>query len=156
MARRGGFVSFIRGRNLWAIDLASGEELQLTADGSDTIGNGVAEFVADEEMGRHTGYWWAPDDSAIAFARIDETPVPVQKRYEVYPDRTEVVEQRYPAAGDRNVLVKLGVIAPKAGAAPKWVDLGKEQDIYLARVDWRDPQRLTFQRQSRATCTCRS
>ncbi len=146
---KGGFVSFIRDRNLWVIDLTSGEEVQLTRDGSDTIGNGVAEFVADEEMDRHTGYWWAPDDSAIAFARIDETPVPVQKRYEVYPDRTEVVEQRYPAAGDHNVLVQLGVIAPKTGAKPRWIDLGKDPDIYLTRVDWRDPQRLTFQRQSR-------
>ena len=146
---KGGFVSFIRDRNLWVIDLTSGEEVQLTRDGSDTIGNGVAEFVADEEMDRHTGYWWAPDDAAIAFARIDETPVPVQKRYEVYPDRTEVVEQRYPAAGDHNVLVQLGVIAPKTGARPRWIDLGKDPDIYLARVDWRDPQRLTFQRQSR-------
>lgn len=146
---KGGFVSFIRDRNLWAIDLASGKEVQLTRDGSDTIGNGVAEFVADEEMDRHTGYWWAPDDAAIAFARIDETPVPVQKRYEVYPDRTEVVEQRYPAAGDHNVRVQLGVIAPKTGARPRWIDLGKDPDIYLARVDWRDPQRLTFQRQSR-------
>ena len=146
---KGGFVSFIRDRNLWAIDLTSGKEVQLTRDGSDTIGNGVAEFVADEEMDRHTGYWWAPDDAAIAFARIDETPVPVQKRYEVYPDRTEVVEQRYPAAGDHNVRVQLGVIAPKTGARPQWIDLGKDPDIYLARVDWRDPQRLTFQRQSR-------
>ena len=146
---KGGFVSFIRDRNLWVIDLTSGEEVQLTRDGSDTIGNGVAEFVADEEMDRHTGYWWAPDDAAIAFARIDETPVPVQKRYEVYPDRTEVVEQRYPAAGDHNVRVQLGVIAPKTGARPHWIDLGKDPDIYLARVDWRDPQRLTFQRQSR-------
>ena len=146
---KGGFVSFIRDRNLWVIDLTSGEEVQLTRDGSDTIGNGVAEFVADEEMDRHTGYWWAPDDAAIAFARIDETPVPVQKRYEVYPDRTEVVEQRYPAAGDHNVRVQLSVIAPKTGARPRWIDLGKDPDIYLARVDWRDPQRLTFQRQSR-------
>ncbi|MBD9437702.1 S9 family peptidase [Pseudoxanthomonas sp. PXM03] len=146
---KGGFVSFIRDRNLWVIELASGRETQLTRDGSDAIGNGVAEFVADEEMDRHTGYWWAPDDSAIAFARIDETPVPVQKRYEVYPDRTEVVEQRYPAAGDHNVLVQLGVMAPKTGAKPQWIDLGTEKDIYLARVDWRDPQRLTFQRQSR-------
>ena len=146
---KGGFVSFIRERNLWVIDLASGKEAQLTRDGGATIGNGVAEFVADEEMDRHTGYWWAPDDSAIAFARIDETPVPLVKRYEVYPDRTEVIEQRYPAAGDDNVRVQLGVIAPKAGATPRWVDLGAEQDIYLARVDWRDPQRLTFQRQSR-------
>ncbi len=146
---RGGFVSFVRERNLWVIDLANGKPLQLTRDGSATIGNGVAEFVADEEMDRHTGYWWAPDDSAIAFARIDESPVPVQKRYEMYADRVEMIEQRYPAAGDHNVRVKLGVVAPRAGAAPKWVDLGGEQDIYLARVTWRDPQRLTFQRQSR-------
>ncbi|HEU0305884.1 MAG TPA: DPP IV N-terminal domain-containing protein, partial [Lysobacter sp.] len=174
---KGGFVSFIRARNLWVIDLASGQPVQLTHDGSETIGNGVAEFVADEEMDRHTGYWWAPDDSAIAFARIDESPVPVQKRYEVYPDRTEVVEQRYPAAGDRNVLVTLHVadiasigkpiattghaIDTKSGpasvrlqtrmgpAAIRAIDLGSNPDIYLTRVDWRDPQHLTFQRQSR-------
>lgn len=151
MSPKGGYVSFVRGRNLWVIDLASGKPAQLTTDGSDVIGNGIAEFVADEEMDRHTGYWWAPDDSAIAFARIDETPVPVQKRYEVYPDRTDVVEQRYPAAGDPNVLVRLGVIAigAKAGAKPRWIDLGDNPDIYLARVDWRDPQHLAFQRQSR-------
>lgn len=146
---KGGFVSFIRERNLWVIDLASGKQIRLTHDGSDVIGNGVAEFVADEEMDRHTGYWWAPDDSSIAFARIDETRVPVQKRYEVYPDRTEVVEQRYPAAGETNVAIQLGVIAPKTGARPQWIDLGANPDIYLARVDWRDAKRLTFQRQSR-------
>ncbi|HEY0659838.1 MAG TPA: DPP IV N-terminal domain-containing protein, partial [Lysobacter sp.] len=174
---KGGYVSFIRARNLWVIDLADGKATQLTADGSDVIGNGVAEFVADEEMGRHTGYWWAPDDSAIAFARIDESPVPVQKRYEVYPDRTEVIEQRYPAAGDKNVLITLHVadvrslgqpigttahaIETRDGpqtvalqtrmtpAAIRNIDLGRNPDIYLTRVDWRDPQHLTFQRQSR-------
>src|SRR5690606_40230676 len=57
--------------------------------------------------------------------------------------------QRYPAAGDPNVRVQPATIAPRAGARPRWIDLGKEQDIYLPRVDWRDPQRLTFQRQSR-------
>ncbi|CBA17477.1 DPP IV N-terminal domain-containing protein [Xanthomonas albilineans] len=146
---KGGYVSFVRGRNLWVIDLASGQQYPLTHDGSQTIGNGVAEFVADEEMDRHTGYWWAPDDSAVAFARIDETDVPVQKRQEVYADHSDVVEQRYPQAGQPNVKIKLGVIAPHAGAQPQWIDLGKNPDIYLARVDWRDPQRLTFQRQSR-------
>ncbi|KLI98079.1 S9 family peptidase [Luteimonas sp. FCS-9] len=145
---RGGFVSFIRARDLWVVDLASGTERRLTHDGSEVIGNGIAEFVADEEMGRHTGYWWAPDDSAIAYARIDESPVPVQKRYEVYPDRTEVVEQRYPAAGDDNVRISLHVVAPQGGAA-SGIDLGPDPDIYLARVQWRDAGRLTFQRQSR-------
>ncbi|MGI8561410.1 MAG: S9 family peptidase [Luteimonas sp.] len=145
---KGGYVSFVRDRDLWVIDLASGKSLQLTSDGGDTIGNGVAEFVADEEMDRHTGYWWAPDDSAIAYARIDESKVPVQKRHEVYPDRTEVVEQRYPAAGDDNVRISLHVVGP-AGSDRREVDLGKDPDIYLARVDWRDPRHLTFQRQSR-------
>jgi dipeptidyl-peptidase-4 len=146
---RGGFVSFVRDRNLWVIDLATGRERALTTDGSDEIGNGVAEFVADEEMGRHTGYWWAPDDSAIAFARIDESPVPIQKRYEVYPDRTDVIEQRYPAAGDPNVRISLHVASLAGDGGITEVDLGPEHDIYLARVDWRGPDRLTFQRQSR-------
>jgi dipeptidyl-peptidase 4 len=149
----GRYASFVRARNLWIVDLADGAERQLTFDGSETIGNGVAEFVADEEMGRHTGYWWAPDDSAIAFARIDETPVPVARRFEIHADRTEVVEQRYPAAGEPNVLVQLGVIALRAGEAapptPQWIDLGNETDIYLARVDWRSPNELSYQRQSR-------
>ncbi len=149
LSPKGGFVSFVRERNVWVIDLASGNALQLTHDGSETIGNGMAEFVADEEMDRHTGYWWAPDDSAIAFARIDESHVPVQKRPEVYADHTEVISQRYPQAGQPNVAVQLGVIAPRAKAAARWIDLGKNPDIYLARVDWRDAQRLTFQRQSR-------
>ena len=145
---KGGFVSFIRARNLWVIDLASGKQTQLTTDASDTIANGVAEFVADEEMDRHTGYWWAADDSAIAFTRTDEAGVPIQKRSEIYADRTEVVEQRYPAAGDPNVLVKLGIIAP-AGGAVRWLDLGSNPDIYLARVDWIDGKHVSFQRESR-------
>ena len=149
LSPRGGYVSFVRERELWVIELASGREIRLTFDASDTVANGVAEFVADEEMDRHTGYWWAPDDSAIAFARIDESPVPLVRRYEMYADRTEVVEQRYPAAGEANVRVRLGVIAPSARARAQWIDLGRDADIYLARVDWRDPQRLTFQRQSR-------
>ncbi|WP_058835829.1 S9 family peptidase [Luteimonas abyssi] len=155
MSPEGGFVSFVRDRDLWIIDLADGREIRLTTDGSEAIGNGVAEFVADEEMGRHTGYWWAPDDSAIAFARIDESPVPIQRRPEVYADRTEIVEQRYPAAGDPNVLISLHVVPVASGTGAmttierRDIDLGANPDIYLARVQWRDPQRLTFQRQSR-------
>lgn len=144
----GGYVGFVRDRDLWVVDLATGRERAITTDGGGAIGNGVAEFVADEEMGRHTGYWFAPDDSAVAFARIDETPVPLQKRYEMYADRTEVVEQRYPAAGDPNVRISLHVADLRTGETRE-VDLGADPDIYLARVQWRAPGVLTFQRQSR-------
>src|SRR6185312_1085333 len=103
-----------------------------------------------EEMDRRTGYWWAPDESVIAFERYDERDVPVTRRFEVYPDRTEVIEQRYPAAGDPNVRVRLGLVAP-TGGEPRWIDLGKNADIYLVRVDWLpDGKRLSYQRMQRS------
>src|SRR3954468_5490507 len=132
---RGRYLSFVRQQNLFVIELASGAERQLTTDGKDTIHNGEAEFVAQEEMNQRTGYYWAPDDSSIAYKRFDEAPVPVVRRFEIFADRTEVVEQRYPAAGDPNVLVQLKIVALGDGAIRN-VDLGANQDIYLVRADW--------------------
>jgi len=146
---KGHYVSFVRNQNLYVIDLASGAERQLTTDGGGAIHNAEAEFVAQEEMAQASGYWWAPDDSAIAFKRFDETPVPVVRRFEIYANRTEVVEQRYPAAGDANVLVSLAIVTPSTGVI-KQVDLGRETDIYLVRADWSaNSRQLVFQRQSR-------
>src|SRR5207342_3196653 len=48
LSPKGGFVSFVRARDLWSIDLADGKANRLTSDASETIANGVAEFVADE------------------------------------------------------------------------------------------------------------
>ena len=131
---RGRYVSYVRKGNLWLIDLAGGPPRPLTDDGGGTVHNGEAEFIAQEELGRAHGYWWAPDESAIAFERYDEAPVAVVKRFEVYADHTAVIEQRYPAAGGANVAVRLGVIAPTGGAA-RFVATG-DGDFYLARLDW--------------------
>ena len=43
----------------------------------------VAEFIAQEEMGRDTGYWWSPDERHIALARVDESPVAEVERFEI-------------------------------------------------------------------------
>jgi dipeptidyl-peptidase-4 len=146
---KGRYVSFVRDQNLYVIDLSTGKERQLTTDGKGTIHNAEAEFVAQEEMGQRTGYYWAPDDSAIAYKRFDESPVPVARRFEIFADRTDVVEQRYPAAGDPNVLVDLMIVSPVTGEHKK-VDLGAEKDIYLVRADWSaDSKSLVYQRQTR-------
>lgn len=142
---KGHYVSFVRDQNLYVIDLATDKQRQLTHDGGGAVHNAEAEFVAQEEMDRRSGYWWAPDDSAIAFERYDESDVPQVKRFEVYADRTDVIEQRYPAAGDPNVRVKLGLIAPD-GSNARFIDLGANPDIYLVRVDWLpDAQHLSYQ-----------
>ena len=147
---KGQYASYVHDQNLWVIALADGKPRRLTHDGQGTVHNGEAEFVAQEEMDRRTGYWWAPDDSLIAFQRHDDSHVPITKRFEVYPDRTEVIEQRYPAAGDPNVRVKLGLIAPDGGE-PRWIDPGADPDIYLARVDWLpDAKALVWQRMQRS------
>jgi len=146
---KGRYLSFVRDQNLVVIDLASGQERQLTTDGKGTVHNGEAEFVAQEEMDQRTGYYWAPDDSAIAYKRYDEAQVPVARRFEIFADRTDVIDQRYPAAGDKNVLVDLKIVNPATGATAS-VDLGPEKDIYLVRADWSaDGKTLVFQRQSR-------
>jgi len=72
---KGKYVSFIREQNIYAINIKSGKEIRLTKDGKDIIKNGMAEFVAQEEMDRMTGYWWSPNEKHIAFLRVDESPV---------------------------------------------------------------------------------
>jgi dipeptidyl-peptidase 4 len=145
----GGYVAYVRDQNLYVYDLATKQEKALTTDGGGAIKNGMAEFVAQEEMDRSTGYWWAPDGKHIAFARVDETPIKVTERFEIAADNVATFSQRYPTTGGPNVLVRLGVIDIKSGAVT-WVDLGPEQDIYLARVNWLpDDKTLSLQRESR-------
>ncbi len=147
---KGHFVSFVRGQNLYAIELANKRLIALSTGGGGTIAYGVAEFVAQEEMDRFTGYWWAPDESQVAMQRYDEAKVTLAKRFEIYADRTEVVEQRYPAAGQANAEVELFVVPLNAPNNPVQVDLDANPDIYLARVNWLpDSKALAVQRQSR-------
>jgi dipeptidyl-peptidase-4 len=145
----GGIVAYVREQNLYSYDIAAKQEKALTTDGGGPIKNGMAEFIAQEEMDRSTGYWWAPDGKHIAFARVDETPIKVTERFEIAADNVATFAQRYPTTGGPNVLVRLGVIDIRSGALT-WVDLGSEQDIYLARVNWLpDSKTLSIQRESR-------
>lgn len=145
----GGFVSFVREQDIHVVELGDGRERALTTDGDGTISNGMAEFVAQEEMDRDTGYWWSPDDRYIAFLQVDDSPVRLEKRYEVYGSEIKVFEQRYPAAGTANAVLRLGVVTVASGRL-RWLDLGQETDVYIPRVDWLpDGRRLAVQRQSR-------
>ena len=131
---KGGFVSFVRDGNLF-VQPIGGQERQVTQGASDTVSWGVAEFVAQEEMDRRTGYWWSPDDQLIAVARVDESPVGIVTRTAIGGEGTKVYQQRYPAAGTPNALVDLYITRPDGRGQVK-VDLGDDSDIYLARVDW--------------------
>lgn len=148
---RGGFVSFVRDQDVWLHDLRTGAERALTSDGEGTVSWGSAEFVAQEEMDRHEGHWWSPDDGRLVVARVDESGVRLVPRAAIGADGTRVFEQRYPRAGTPNAVVELFLFrVAEPAAAPVRIDLGDDPDTYVARVDWApDSSRVFVQRQSR-------
>lgn len=149
VSETGRYLSFLRDQNLFVMDAASGQERALTSDGGKTLSWGAAEFVAQEELGRDTGYWWSPGDRYIAVARVDESPVEIVRRAAIGASGTSLIEQRYPSAGTKNAIVDLYVMTPDGKSRVK-ADLGTNSDVYLARVDWgRDGSSLYVQQLSR-------
>jgi dipeptidyl-peptidase-4 len=146
---KGNFVSFVRDQDLVVYDLSAGTETAITSDGEGLTTWATAEFIAQEEMDRDTGYWWSPDERYIALQRTDESTVDIVPRLDITGGGATVVEQRYPRAGRPNAVVDLYVHDRQSGQRIK-VDLGTNTDIYLARVNWSaDGRTLYVQRQSR-------
>ena len=147
LSPRSNYVSFVRDRQLWVGEVGE-EAVPITPREDDTIRWGEAEFVAQEEMGRLTGYWWEPNELRIAVQRTDESPVGIVTRAAIGATGTRVFDQRYPVAGSDNAIVELFVMDPDGGNQVK-VDLGEETDIYIARVNWGPDDYLYVQRQNR-------
>lgn len=135
ISNSGGYVSYVRGNELYVNTLATGRERRLSFGATDVIRNGIASFVVQEELARSTGYWMSPDETRIAYSQIDESPIAIEHRLEFSAGGVENVAQRYPFAGTANATVKLGVVTINGGSTV-WVDIGDDPDIYLARVYW--------------------
>ena len=146
---KGGFVSYVRDDNLYLMPLAGGPERALTTGGTELKSWGTAEFIAQEELHRFTGYWWSPEETRIALAHVDQSGVDVIDRVDINAEGGTVVHQRYPRVGRPNAVVELYVADVATGTRLK-VDLGATTDIYLARVDWaKDGRTLYVQRLTR-------
>ncbi|WP_291833970.1 S9 family peptidase [Brevundimonas sp.] len=146
---KGNFVSFVRDQDLVVYDLATNTETAVTSDGEGLKTWATAEFIAQEELDRDTGYWWSPDERFIALQHTDESTVDIIPRLDITGGGASTVEQRYPRAGRPNAVVELYVHDRQSGQRIK-VDLGADNDIYLARVNWSADGRILYvQRLSR-------
>jgi dipeptidyl-peptidase 4 len=152
---QGTAVAFVRDGELWATEIDGGTSARrLTFDasppeaGEQLRTNGLAEFIAQEEMGRLSGFWWSPDGSRLAFAQVDNSGVgPYVIVHEVDdPPGTEI--HRYPFAGKANARVRLGIVEAE-GSVARWMDFDSGDTRYLARVDWAPDGSLFLQVQSR-------
>src|SRR5262249_19568938 len=110
-------------------------ERRVTTGGTRTVPHGLAEFVAQEEMGRFTGYWWSPDSSHIVYQETDNQGVEVWHVADpIHPD-SPATPFFYPRPGKANAKVKLGIVAFK-GDPITWITWDAEKYPYLTSVQW--------------------
>ena len=144
----GNFISFVRNGDIHLLEVISRTSFKLT-DGEDDSTRGLADYIAQEEMGRSTGYWWSPDSCYVAFTEVTEKHIPEFLITHVGSDLvgTSAIEShRYPFAGQDNPQVRVG-IAEVDSKECVWVE--STEDEYIARVDWFPDNSLALQTESR-------
>lgn len=149
LSPNGKWIAFTRDHNLFALDLETGLEHQLTTDGSDVVYNGWASWVYYEEIlgrgSRYAAFWWSPKSDKIAFLRFDDSSVPKFPLYRADDVHGELEFAHYPKAGDPNPDVKLGIIQ-LTDDRTVWVEAEGDSKQYIAWPFWSpDGKYLFFQ-----------
>lgn len=103
----GNKVAFVSDNNLFYQDLNSGKITQITSDGKkNSILNGLADWVYEEEFGHAKLYEWTKNSDAIVFVKSNESEVP-EMMIPIYGKQLYPSEMRfkYPKAGEKNSVV---------------------------------------------------
>ncbi len=135
----GEWIAYVQDAEISVVH-ASGSMGQQITQGARGTGktNGLAEYIAQEEMARGEGFWWSPNCRYIAFTEVDETHIPLYRIQHQGKDTTgpEAEEaHHYPFAGAANARVRLAVVSIEGGETV-WMDLDFGEEVYLARVFW--------------------
>ena len=141
-------VAYVRDNDVYRVDLASNTEARVTRGGTPEKTHGLAEFLAQEEMGRFTGFWWSPDSKLIAYEESDTSQVEQFTLLDVMHPEAGAQRFPYPRAGKANAKVRLG-LTPVTGGKTTWVDWDAEAYPYLASVTWPQKGPLTLLVQNR-------
>src|SRR5258708_19135858 len=111
----GAKISYVRDNDVYVLDLASQKVTRVTTGGTELVPHGLAEFVAQEEMGRFNGYWWSPDSTQIAYQETDHKGVEVWHVADPAHPGQPPQPFFYPRPGKANARVKVGVVPAKGG-----------------------------------------
>ena len=130
-------VAAVNGGELHVVDLETRTDVAVTSGASETLQHGTAEFVAQEEMHRHEGFWWSPDSQSIAYQETDNSGVESRFISDPLHPETPPAKNFYPPAGAQNANVRLGIVA-RTGGPTRWIEWDREKYPYLARVMWKE------------------
>src|SRR5262249_51342828 len=144
----GALVSFVRAGELWVAKVAGGPARPVTSGATATKTHAQAEFVAQEEMDRFTGYWWSPDSRLLVYEEADAAKVESLFLADPVDPVAKVEPAPYPRPGRANVEVTLGIV-PVGGGRTTWIDWDRARYPYLARVLWQEHAPLTLVVQTR-------
>ncbi|MBX2810830.1 MAG: DPP IV N-terminal domain-containing protein [Myxococcales bacterium] len=121
---------------------------KLTTDGTAKQPYGTAEFVAQEEMSRYVGFWWAPDGRSIVFQQSDERGVEHLSIADAARPEKAPHQFAYPRPGRDNVDLSLFRVELDSGEHQQ-ITWPKDLYPYLASVTWEENGPLTLLFQSR-------
>ncbi len=145
----GRLVGYVRDFDVRVIEVAKNIERRVTRGGTATKTNGLAEFVAQEEMDRFSGFWFSPDSRSVVFQTSDHTGV---ERFSVadpmHPER-ESDRFFYPRPGQKNAVVTLSLVTIGKNDL-RTIEWSREAFPYLATVRWSEGAPLTVLVQNRA------
>jgi dipeptidyl-peptidase-4 len=142
-------LGFVRGNNIYCVDIETGKETKLTTDGSNEILNGVFDWVYEEEFSIIKGWEWSPDSKKIAYWSLDQSNVPLIKIAKWDSLYFNFLDMHYPKPGAENSIVKIGVV-DIANQKTSWMDIGDNKDIYIPRIRFTEnPEVLSIQRMNR-------
>jgi dipeptidyl-peptidase-4 len=141
-------ISYVLDHDVYVIDPLTQKEKRVTTGGTAKKTHGLAEFVAQEEMNRFTGYWWSPNAKAIAYQESDAGGVEVWYVADPIHPEEKAHPSFYPRPGKANVKVRLGVV-PAGGGETVWIEWDAKKYPYLAHIDWQKTGGLTLLVQDR-------
>ncbi|MBK8254741.1 MAG: alpha/beta fold hydrolase [Polyangiaceae bacterium] len=149
VCKRGEKVVFVRGSELYSIEPESKRETQLTKGATAGVTRGQSDFNGQEEMDEPSGFWISPTWSKVLYLEVDENGVDKVPILGFRDKKPDFMEQRYPEAGKKNPVVRLGLL-DMSSKKTTWVSLPTKEERYFGRVVWApDGSAVFFQALSR-------
>ncbi|MBB6611568.1 DPP IV N-terminal domain-containing protein [Pontibacter sp. Tf4] len=133
----GSKVAYVSEHNIYVDDLQSGQQKQLTKDGTRKLINGTFDWAYEEEFSARDGFRWSPDSKKIAYWQLDATQVKDYIMFDMLDGvYAKVIPVEYPVAGEAPSPYKIGVVGVD-NAVTRWMEIpGDPKNTYLPRMEW--------------------